>query len=69
MRLRGCAGSPEHSLVAYAISTIISCASSNMFKPKAGYEITIVSTKRFLIRNVCGSKESKKRNEMTEMVL
>ena len=27
-RLRGCAGSPEPSLVAYAISTIISCAGS-----------------------------------------
>ena len=29
-RLRACAGSPEPSLVAYAISTIISCADSNM---------------------------------------
>ena len=27
-RLRGCAGSPEPSLVAYVISTIISCAGS-----------------------------------------
>ena len=29
-RLRGCAGSPEPSLVAYAISTIISRAGSNI---------------------------------------
>ena len=29
-RLRGCAGSPEPSLVAYVISTIISCAGSNV---------------------------------------
>ena len=28
-RLRGCAGSPEPSLFAYVISTIISCAGSN----------------------------------------
>ena len=27
-RLRGCTGSPEHSLVAYVISTIITCAGS-----------------------------------------
>ena len=30
-RLRGCAGSPEPSLVAYVISTIISCTGSNEF--------------------------------------
>ena len=32
VRLRGCAGSPEPSLFAYAISTIISWAGSNIYK-------------------------------------
>ena len=32
VRLRGCAGSPEPSLVAYVISTIISCAGSFLFE-------------------------------------
>ena len=31
-RLRGCAGLPEPLLVAYVISTIISCAGSNVHK-------------------------------------
>ena len=30
-RLQGCADLPDHSLVAYVISTIISCAGSNKF--------------------------------------
>ena len=35
-RMRGCAGSPEPSLVAYVISTIISCNGSNgHFRPMA----------------------------------
>ena len=42
-RLRGCASSPEPSLVAYVISTIISCAGSNKerFHPLLFYSVLV----------------------------
>ena len=40
-RLRGCRGSPEPSLVAYVISTIVSWAGS-FFISKQNYEVTIM---------------------------
>ena len=40
-RLRGCAGSPEHSLVAYVISTIISWASIWLIHPSHIYRIIV----------------------------
>ena len=48
-RLRGCAGSPEPSLVAYAISTIISWTGSNNNFVSLGMSRNIVSSNNVVI--------------------
>ena len=59
-RLRGCAGSPEPSLVAYVISTIISWAGSNVFQimKSRKYRVLMLVSCPGYIRLNCGETNS-----------
>ena len=60
-RLRGCAGSPEPSLVAYVISTIISWAGSNTVEPSHEKKKTLESWEWRSFKCACDATQKPQR--------